>query len=70
MKHSFSISFHGEVISTAEEDKDGEATIAAITEAVRDSFQPDLLHGVKVRGVSIHIDEMTTHEDEAGKKDA
>lgn len=62
MKHAFSITFHGEVTSTPEEDRDGEATIEAITEAVRDSFKPDLLHGVKIRGTAIHVDEMTEHE--------
>lgn len=68
MKHSFSISFHGEVNSTPEEATREWA--GSIADLVKESFKPDAQAGVTVRGMSIHIDEMTAREDEVQKKDA
>jgi hypothetical protein len=57
MKFQYSISFHGTVEDTEGEDGVADDVHEAET-AVRDSFNLDLLHGVKVKGMSIHIDEI------------
>jgi hypothetical protein len=57
MKYSYSISFHGTV-----KDIDGEnnatTSVHEAESAVRDSFNLDLLHGVEIDGMSIHIDKI------------
>jgi hypothetical protein len=55
MKHTYTLSFWGTI-----EDVEGEGgvadTLVEAETAIKDSFVPDLLAGVKLQGMSIHID--------------
>jgi hypothetical protein len=74
MKYYYSITYHGEVTSTPEEDAlEG---IGQINDLVKDSFAPDLMAGVILRGMSVHVDQHVTtntegtFKNEATAKDA
>jgi hypothetical protein len=60
MRYRYHISFEGEVAAVPPDDAederdDGERSLHEAQEAVRDSFAPDLLHGVTMRGMNIDI---------------
>lgn len=62
MIHSFSIRFTGVVKEPSKELEPLKETIVDIQNVVRDSFPPDLQHGVEITGMSIHIDKLSVRE--------
>jgi hypothetical protein len=64
MKYAFSITFHGEVESTPEED--AMEGIDNVVDVVKESFKIDLQAGVVLQGMAVHVDALRMKLEQTG----